>query len=366
MLFSNLVHLKGLLMVLTAAVGTVAGGTMLSSYVSGGKAGPSFLLTVNPSTISLEQGASLTSTVNVISVRGFSGTVSLSLFFTGSKLPASLSPESVNVPVNGTARSTLTVTATNTIGNFNIVVVGIASSHGKTNYASTELSVQVVSNQDFTIASSPSNIVNVFGSSNTTTITVTSLNGYTGTVGLTFTAPFGYITVTGSQNPLTLSSGGTASSILNITTSLSTTLGTYNITVTGTAGSRTHSTVISLTVVDPIVPPPVVESLKLSTYQFINSTSLSLILQNNGNTSVTLQSYVIRDSSGNTWSLSNFAGPVITPNGFGTAIILIGANCPGCVYGGIPGLFFQFTPGQSYTVTVTTTRNNQFSFPVTR
>src|SRR5438309_216920 len=244
MLFNNLVHLKGLLMVLTATVGTVAGGTMLSSYVSGSKAGPSFLLTVNPSTLSLEQGASLTSTVIVISVRGFSGTVSLSLFFTGSQLPASLSPGSVNVPVNGTARSTLTVT--------------------------------------------------------------------------------------------------------------------------GTAGSRTHSTVISLTVVDPIVPPPVVESLKLSTYQFNNSTSLSLTLQNNGNTSVTLQSYVVRDASGNTWSLSNFAGPVITPNGFGTAIILIGANCPRCVHGGIPGLFFQFTSGQSYTVTVTTTRNNQFSFPVTR
>jgi hypothetical protein len=258
------------------------------------------------------------------------------------------------------------VTATSTIGNYNIVVIVIASSHGKTNYASTELSVQVISNQDFTITSSPSSIVNIFGSSNTTTITVTSLNGYTGTVGLTFTAPFGYITVTGSQNPLTLSSGGTASSTLDITTSLSTTLGTYNITVTGTAGSRTHSTVISLTVVDPIVPPPVIESLTLTGHQFLNGTSLSLILQNTGNTTVTIQSYVVRDSSGNTWILSNFAGPVIIPNGFGTAIILIGANCPGCVYRGIPGLFFQFTAGQSYTVTVTTARNNQFPFTVTR
>jgi len=366
MLFGNLVHLKGLLMVLTAAVGTVAGGTMLSSYVNGSKAGPSFLLTVNPSTLSIEQGASLTSTVSVISVRGFSGTVSLSLFFTGSNLPALLSPSSVSVPVNGTAKSKLTVNATSTVGNYDIVVIGITTSHGKTNYASTDLSVQVVSNQDFTITSSPSSIVNTFGSSNTTTITVTSLNGYTGTVSLTVTAPFGYITVMGSQNPLIISSGGTASSTLNITTSLSTNPGTYNITVTGTAGSRTHSTVISLTVIDPIVPPPVIESLKLTGYQFINGTSLSLVLQNTGTTSVTIQSYVVRDSSGNTWSLSNFAGPVMTPNGFGTAIILIGANCPSCVYGGIPGLFFQFTIGQSYTVILTTTRNNQFSFTVTR
>ena len=366
MLFSNIVHLKGLLMVLTAAVGTVAGGTMLSSYVYGGKAGPSFLLTMNPSTLSIEQGASLTSTVNVISLRGFSGTVSLSLFFTGSPLPASLSPGSVSVPVNGTAKSTLTVNATSTVGNYEIVVVGITTSHGKTNYASTDLSVQVVSNQDFTITSSPSSIVNTFGTSNTTTITVTSLNGYTGTVSLTVTAPFGYITVMGSQNPLILSAGGTSSSTLSITTSLSTTLGRYNVTVTGTAGSRTHSTVISLTVVDPIVPPPVIESLKLTGYQFINGTSLSLVLQNNGTTSVTLQSYVVRDSSGNSWSLSNFAGPVMTSNGSGTATILIGASCPGCVYGGIPGLFFQFTVGQSYTVILTTSRNNQFSFAVTR
>ena len=367
MLFSNLVHLKGLLMVLTAAVGTVAGGTMLTSYVNGGKAGPSFLLTMNPSTMSLEQGASLSSTVSVISVRGFSGTVSLSIFFTGSKLIASLSPTSVSVPANGTARSILnvTATATNSIGNYNIVVIAVASSHGKTTYASSELSVQVVSNQDFAITSSPSSITNPFGSSNTTTITVTSLNGYTGTVDLTFTAPFGYITVTGSQNQLTLSSGGAASSTLTITTSLSTRPGNYNITVAGSSGSRTHSTTISLTVIDPILPPPAIESLKLTGYQFVNGTALSLTLQNTGSTSVTLQSYTVRDASGNSWTLSNFAGPTIIPSGFGTVVILIGTNCLSCVYGGIPGLFFQFTVGQTYAVILTTTRNSQLSFTVT-
>jgi hypothetical protein len=322
-------------MVLTAAVGTVAGGTMLSSFVNGGRAGPSFLLTMNPSTLSLEQGASLASTVSVVSVNGFSGTVSLSLFFTGSKLPALLNPTSVTVPANGTAKSTLSVTASSNPGTYNIVVIGLTTSHGKTNYASADLTVQVVSNQDFTDS-------------------------------LTFTAPVGYITVTGIQNPLTLSSGGTAISTLNIATSLSTKLGAYNITVTGTSGSRTHSTTISLAVIDPILPPPAIESLRLTSYQFVNSTTLSLILQNTGNTTVTLQSYTVRDASGNSWSLSSLAGPMIIPNGFGTAIILIGANCPGCVYGGIPGLFFQFNAGQSYTVTVTTTRNNQFSFTVTR
>src|SRR5438445_11642723 len=130
MLFSNLVHLKGLLMVLTAAVGTVAGGTMLSSYVNGGKAGPSFLLTVSPSTLSIEQRASLTSTASVISVRGFSGTVSLSLFFTGSNLPALLSPSIVSVSSNRSAKSKSTVNATTTVGHYDIAVIGIRPSPG--------------------------------------------------------------------------------------------------------------------------------------------------------------------------------------------------------------------------------------------
>jgi len=116
MLFSNLVHLKALLMVLTAAVGTVAGGTVLSSYVNGGKAGPSFLLTANPTALTIAQGTSLSSTISVMSVNGFSGTVSLSIFFAGSKLPASLSPASVSVATNGTVKSTLTVTATSNLG----------------------------------------------------------------------------------------------------------------------------------------------------------------------------------------------------------------------------------------------------------
>jgi len=71
MLFSNLVHLKALLMVLTAAVGTVAGGTVLSSYVNGGKAGPSFLLTANPTTLTLEHQRLLRNCILVSILRRF-------------------------------------------------------------------------------------------------------------------------------------------------------------------------------------------------------------------------------------------------------------------------------------------------------
>src|SRR5260370_7601215 len=98
MLFSNLVDLKGLLMVLTAALGTFAGGTVLSSYVNGGKAGPSFLLTASPTTLTIEQGTSLNSTISLITVNGFSGTVSLSIFFPSSKPPSSSNPTLLTLP----------------------------------------------------------------------------------------------------------------------------------------------------------------------------------------------------------------------------------------------------------------------------
>jgi hypothetical protein len=371
MAFSNLVHLKTLLMVLTASAGSVAGGTMANTmannYLVGARTAPSFILTLDPTTIMLGQNASATSTVSVISVNGYSGTVGLSLFYPGTKIASSLSSSSVTVPANGKATSTLSLTAPGALGNYSIVVVAVSGSHSKTNYATAVLTTQVVSNQDFSISASPSELVGLAGSTNTTGITVTSLNGYTGTISLTVTAPFGYITVTGGQTPLTLSSGGAANSILFVTTSLANTApGTYNIQVTGSAGHRVHTTTVTVVVQDPTPPPVVVESLKLVGYTFSNGTTLTLTLQNAGNTSVTLASYSVRDSSGDAWTLMNWNSITIAPGTTGTATILIGTNCPGCVYSGILGLFFQFAIGQTYTVQLATAANNQFSFTVTR
>lgn len=363
---TSLAHLKPLLMVLTAATGAVAGGTMINSHVNSTSIA-SFLVTLSPTSLEIGQGGTSTTTVTVTSINGFTGTVALSLFYPGTRFNASLSPTSVNVPANGNAKSTLTVIAPNTIGDYTVIVTGLASSHGKTSWASSVLTVEVVSKTDFTITASPSIISGLVGSFNTTSITVTSINGFTGNVSLTVTAPFGYITVTGGQNPLTLSSGGSATSILTITTSALNTLpGTYTVLVTGTSSQHTHTTTISLTVYDPTPPPRVLESLLLNSYTFNNGTALTLNLQNTGNTTITLQSYIVKDSAGNAWSLTTWAGPTLAPGTSSNALILIGISCPGCIYTGIAGLFFQFNAGQTYTVEVTTTNNNQFSFTVTR
>lgn len=96
---------------------------------------------------------------------------------------------------------------------------------------------------DFAISASPSSLTINSGSSGSSTITVTSINGFTGTVSLSSS--------TGSTlgaPSLTISSGGAASTTLTIANPTSS--GTY--TVTGTSGSLTHSTIVTVTV--PIVP----------------------------------------------------------------------------------------------------------------
>ena len=361
MMFSNVVHLKSLLMVITAASGAVAGGTMANSYFSS-KSG-SYLLMLDPSSLSVDQGGSGSTTVTVTSLNGFSGAVALSVYYTGQQFNASLSSQSLNVPANGNAKSTLTLIAPSTVGNYTLVVIGQSTSHGKTSYAYSTLTLQVSSSLDFAIVAVPSSITSFAGSTDTGTVTVTSLNGFTGDVSLGVTAPFGFITVTGGESPLTVSPGNPASSTLTIMTSLALTMpGTYNILVTGRSGSHTHATSISITVLDPVPPPNAIESLTLDGYTFGNGTSLTLALRNTGNDSVTLQSYNVRDSAGNSWSLTNWAGPTIAAKDGATTLVLIGSSCPSCIYNGITGSFFQFQHGQTYTVTVFTARNNQFTF----
>lgn len=359
-MFGNLVHLKGLLMVLTAAAGTIAGGTMVGSFL-GSKTSASFLVTLNPSTITVEQLATSASTVTVTSVDGYSGTVGLSLYYPGQKVTSSLSPTSLTISANGQAHSTLSITAPNATGTYTIVVIGLSTSHGKTVYSTGMLQVQVTSKQDFSITASNPVITNYMGSSNTTTISVSSLNGYTGNVSLTVTSPFGYITVTGGQNTLALTSGGTATSVLTISTSSSTALGSYTLVVTGTDGSHAHKTTITLNVLDPVP----VENLVMTSYHFVNGTDLVLNLQNTGNVSIRLQSYTVQDGSGDAWTMNNLGGPTIAQGTSGTATILIGSSCPTCIYSGITGFFFQYQTGHTYTVVLSTTRSNQFTFTVT-
>ncbi|HLQ42713.1 MAG TPA: alkaline phosphatase family protein, partial [Thermoplasmata archaeon] len=100
---------------------------------------------------------------------------------------------------------------------------------------------------DFSIAANPGSVSFIPSQSGTSTITLTSTGGFTGSVALSLaSAPAG---VTGSCAPSSIS--GSQASTCTLT---GTTAGSYAVTVTGTGGSLVHTTSIVATVTSN--PPP--------------------------------------------------------------------------------------------------------------
>ena len=111
------------------------------------------------------------------------------------------------------------------------------------------------------------------------------------------------------------------------------------------------------------------EAMNMDSYSFGNTTQVTLYVRNSGTAAITLQSYYVKDSAGNQWQNTAFAGTPINPNTAASVAIGIttGNGCgSSCVYTGSANAFNTFQSGFSYTVLVVTTRNNQFSFTVTK
>jgi FlaG/FlaF family flagellin (archaellin) len=111
------------------------------------------------------------------------------------------------------------------------------------------------------------------------------------------------------------------------------------------------------------------ESLNVEQGSFLtNNTVITLSVRDTGSTSIAFSSYYVKDSNGNQIALTNWPAASgypasISPNGLGTVNIRIGGSCTGCTGG---GSFTAFQSGFSYTVTLVTTRNNQFSWTAQR
>ena len=101
---------------------------------------------------------------------------------------------------------------------------------------------------DYTIGASPSSLTITQGGNGTSTITISSLNGFNAATTLSASGLPSGVTAAFSPNPVTPPANGSVTSTLTLTASGTATTGTTNVTVTGTSGSLSHSTTISLTV----------------------------------------------------------------------------------------------------------------------
>src|SRR5207253_11118825 len=100
---------------------------------------------------------------------------------------------------------------------------------------------------DFTVSVNPSCLSLPRGTSGTSLITVTSLNGFTGTVSFSATvSPTSGPKTSFSSSSITLTSGGQGTSTLNVRALHKTPIGSYTITVTGASGSLSHSVTITV------------------------------------------------------------------------------------------------------------------------
>ena len=101
---------------------------------------------------------------------------------------------------------------------------------------------------DYSVSANPSSMTLTQGTNGTSTITVSSVNGFNSAVALTASGLPSGVTASFAPASVTPPANGSATSILTLTASATAATGTSNVTVTGTSGSTTRTTSINLTV----------------------------------------------------------------------------------------------------------------------
>ena len=210
---------------------TPIGWGCLLNFMSIGPPAPDFTLSAStPSSANIGQSAS--STITITAQNGFAGTVALT-----DNIPTGLTCNTI-IPSSliGSGTATLTCTA-NSGGTYAITVIGTSSS--LIHSAMITFTVKI---PDFTITASVPAAIGA-GQSTTTTITLTALNGFAGTITLTDSVPNGLIC--GSMSTTTITGSGSASISCNAVNP-----GGYTLTITATSGSLTHSRTVTFTFQD--------------------------------------------------------------------------------------------------------------------
>jgi len=232
---------------------------------------PDFTLSLNPSSLTVQQGQSGTTQLTITPQGGFTGTVSLSLL--NAPPGVTLSPTSVNVPGPGPVTQTLTLSVASGVptGSYGLQLIAISGSFVKT----ANLSLTVTPGPDFALFLNPSSLTVQQGQSGTTQLTITPQGGFTGTVSLSLlNAPPG---VTLSPTSVNVPGPGPVTYVLTLSVAGSVPAGSYNLQLTAISGTLTRTANLTLTV----TPAP-------DFAIFLNPTSLSIPRGSSGNTLLTI------------------------------------------------------------------------------
>jgi len=228
-------RLACLVFVLIAGL-SVASCTSTHSPATSNEPAPSgdFTLAASPNAVSLPQGGTSTLSVAVTAVHGLTGNVSVAI----SGLPAgvSTSPQSpLSVSVGSTVSLTLSATTAASLGP---ATLNFQGSQGSLNHAATE-ALTVAPMPNFAVAIQPGSVgLTQGGTSQPVSVSVTSLNAFSGNVAIALVGlPPGIAASTGSG--FNVAAG--ASQSITFTAANSAAPGTINVMLQASSGPLTHS-----------------------------------------------------------------------------------------------------------------------------
>lgn len=235
----------------TVVVTGTSGSLAHSVNVTVNVVAPDFRLYVYPSYLSVSAGFSWNSTALVSSLYGFSGTVSLSAScpsgWTATFAQSELSLTNgyygyYSYGGSNYSKLSLAVPSDAANGTYTIVVTGTSGSLTH----SVNVTVNVVA-PDFRLYVYPSRLSVAAGSTWGSSVLVSSLYGFNGTVSLSASVPSGW---TASFNPssLSLTNGYYNCSALSLSVPSDAAAGKYTVVVTGTNGTLAHSANVTVTV----------------------------------------------------------------------------------------------------------------------
>src|SRR5437899_532286 len=316
----------GTVHVLLVVNGTQPGIYTVTVNATSGSASHLLTITVNVVDFSLSSASVLrvnldstgSATINVASLGGFVGTISLSNSTSSSALHDALSAQVVSLSSGGSGSAILTVYGTSA-GNYTVT---ITATSGPLRHIIV-ISVNVV---DFQISAGPVTPASLnIGSRGNATITVTRFNGFTGIVALSISAPPG-VTCSLSSTRLTLP----PSPVTSILSCSSSTANDYTVTVTGTNGTLTHTTANILFHIVDFTITPSLSSLSLVVGQS-QQTTVNLLGANGFSGNVNLNVLITPSSPSGTFSPGSVT---LTSTGCkcGSSILAINAGLTAGLY----------------------------------
>jgi hypothetical protein len=220
----------------TVTVTGTSGSLTATSTISLTIHGPTFTLS-GPVTASVGQGSTVTSYVSVFGQYGFTGNVSLSV----SGLPVGVTAAFTPNPTSTGTSTPLVLTASSSavVGQSILTITGTSGNLT----ASTTIALGVYA-PSFTLSAGGSLNIGQGGTGNSY-VYISPQYGFNGSVALNVTGLPAGVTALWSPNPTT------GSSTLTFTASSTAKVGQYPLTITGTSGSLTATTTLTLGVYTP-------------------------------------------------------------------------------------------------------------------